>query len=130
MSQTKYHCLACDTILPNTRAKEAHCRQAEKNGHRPVIAPFEETNYGDAVACDFCNGNGDACYGGVIIGSSAVCGECCEKYGYYNEDYEYRDEIDHVFDRTKTFRENVLTWRKAKYGSEDLILRFYPGMGE
>ena len=45
-------------------------------------------NGGDVVICDFCNG-GDETMGGVIVGSSAVCGDCTDRYGYDKEDYEY-----------------------------------------
>ena len=36
-------------------------------------------NMGDLVICDFCNSDGKYSTGGVMIGSSAVCGKCCEK---------------------------------------------------
>ena len=39
---------------------------------------MEIINIGDDVYCDFCNSDGEDSYGGVLIGSNAVCGHCCE----------------------------------------------------
>ena len=50
-------------------------------------------NLGDTVICDFCNADGLLSKGGVVIGSNAVCGDCCDKYDYYND-----KEVDEVFD--------------------------------
>ena len=78
------------------------------------------TNYGEVVACDFCN-EGEESTGGVLIGSYAVCGDCSEKNGYYNETYEYKNEITEHFNTEQTFRENVLEYRKKSYGTRDAI---------
>ena len=80
----------------------------------------ESTNYGEVVACDFCNG-GEESAGGVMMGSYAVCGDCSEKNGYYKNSYQYKDEIDEFFDTEKTFRDNVLEYRQKVYGTRDLI---------
>ena len=77
-------------------------------------------NYGEVVACDFCN-FGEETKGGVLIGSYAVCGDCSDKNGYYDKDYENADEIDEHFNKEKTFRENVLDYRKRVYGTSDAI---------
>ena len=34
------------------------------------------------VICDFCNGDGMESLGGVLIGSYAVCGNCCARDNY------------------------------------------------
>ena len=80
----------------------------------------ETHNYGEVVACDFCN-EGEESHGGVLISSNAICGDCCEKHGYDKDDYEYSDEVDIIFDKDKTFRENVLEYRKEAYGTSDAI---------
>ncbi len=82
-----------------------------------------EQNVGDLVVCDFCNGDGKLSKGGVLIGSNAICGDCSDKNGYYKADYEYKDEISKVFDKDKTFQENVLEHRKETYGSSDGIIQ-------
>lgn len=63
---------------------------------------------GDVVCCDFCN-LGDDTMGGVMIGSNAVCGDCCKKNDYY---FDKANDVDYYFDRNKTFKENVLQYRK------------------
>ena len=78
----------------------------------------ESTNYGEVVACDFCN-YGEESMGGVLIGSYAICGDCSDKNGYYKD--ENNSDIDKVFDNSKTFKDNVLEYRKEVYGSSDLI---------
>ena len=78
-------------------------------------------NYGDVVACDFCN-YGEESKGGVLIGSYAVCGDCSEKRGYYKD--ETNAEIDLVFDNSKTFKQNVLDHRKKEHGSSNLVMTF------
>tara|TARA_R110000824_G_scaffold2234_7_gene10464 strand:- start:1764 stop:2027 length:264 start_codon:yes stop_codon:yes gene_type:complete len=78
----------------------------------------ETTNYGDVVACDFCN-YGEESMGGVLIGSYAICGECCDSRGYYKD--EHSADVTETFDTSKTFRDNVLEYRKKVYGSSDLI---------
>ena len=85
----------------------------------------EQTNYGEVVCCDFCN-QGEESKGGVMIGSNAVCGTCCESKGYYKDDYKYKDEIDLIFDKDKTFKQNVLEYRKKTYGTSDLIVTIIP----
>ena len=106
-------------------------------------------NYGDVVACDFCN-YGEESKGGVLIGSYAVCGDCSEKRGYYKDETngdvdlifdleteagendtivkkaedETNAEIDLVFDNSKTFKQNVLDHRKKEHGSSNLVMTF------
>jgi len=63
---------------------------------------------GDAVCCDFCN-FGEDTMGGVMIGSNAICGDCCKKNDYY---YDKAEDVDYYFDRNRTFKENVLKYRK------------------
>ena len=70
-------------------------------------------NYGEVVACDFCN-YGEESKGGVLIGSYAVCGDCSEKRGYYKDEKS----------NSKTFKQNVLDYRKKEYGSSDLTMTF------
>ena len=76
------------------------------------------SNLGDTVICDFCNADGSISKGGVMIGSNAVCGDCCDKYNYYND-----KEVDEVFDREKTFQENVCDYRKKTTGTSDGIMQ-------
>ena len=52
-----------------------------------------------------------------MIGSNAVCGDCCDKYDYYND-----KEVDEVFDRDKTFQENVCDYHKKTTGTSDGII--------
>ena len=91
------------------------------------FAVIHTINAGEEVCCDGCNGpypeNGDAINGGVIIGSSAYCQACSDKYGYDSEDYEHADEIDEIMDKEKTFKQNVLDYRKKMTGSTDGITR-------
>ena len=75
-------------------------------------------NLGDTVVCDFYNADGSLSKGGVMIGSNAVCGDCCDKYNYYND-----KEVDEVFDRDKTFQENVCDYRKRTTGTSDGIMQ-------
>ena len=85
---------------------------------------MEEFNYGQVVVCDHCNGpEGKNLMGGVIVGSPAVCGECCDRYGYYNPNYEYADEIDEIWSKDKTFHDNVLDYRQRVSGSKDMIIQ-------
>ena len=85
---------------------------------------MEEFNYGQVVVCDHCNGpEGKNLMGGVLVGSHAVCGECCDRYGYYNPNYEYADEIDEIWSKDKTFHDNVLAYRQRVSGSKDMIVR-------
>ena len=77
------------------------------------------------VACDFCN-EGEDTLGGVLIGSTAVCGNCSEKNeftckGVPNQAYEYKNEISKYFDNGKTFQENVEEYRLEQYGTRDAI---------
>ena len=78
---------------------------------------METIDIGDFVCCDFCNSNGEDSYGGVLIGSNAICGKCCEKHGYTKPDYKYKDEISEIFPKDKTFRENVLIYRLRTTGT-------------
>ena len=85
----------------------------------------EENNFGEVVCCDGCNGPYDNMMGGYIIGSSAYCADCGDKYGYDNPDYEYKDEIVEFFDKEKTFKENVLDFRKRTTGTTDAFQRIF-----
>ncbi len=97
------------------------------SGLKPVYSQAESHNYGQVVCCDGCNGPyGDNVNGGALIGSSAMCGECCDKYGYDKPDYKYSDEVDEVWDKEKTFKQNVLDYRTKTYGTPDLITTFIP----
>ena len=78
-----------------------------------------EQNIGELVVCDFCNADGKESKGGVLVGSYAICGKCTDKHGYLKDDYEYKDEIAEVFDKDKTFQENVLAYREKTYGTRD-----------
>ena len=81
---------------------------------------------GDVVCCDFCN-LGEDTMGGVMIGSNAVCGNCCEKNGYY---LDRADDVDYFFDRNKTFKENVLKYRKDNARNKiNSTLKFRIGEG-
>jgi len=81
----------------------------------------EVINIGDEVCCDGCNGPyGDNMNGGVIIGRSAYCGECADKYDYY-----LAKDIDEVMDLNKSFKDNVLEYRKRTTGSSDGITRIF-----
>ena len=83
-------------------------------------------NSGDTVCCDGCNGPyGDNMNGGVIIGRSAYCGECADKYHYYSSDYEHKHEINEYMDLNKSFKDNVLEYRKRTTGSSDGIMRIF-----
>ena len=83
-------------------------------------------NSGDVVCCDGCNGPyGDNINGGVIIGHSAYCGECADKYHYYSSDYEHKHEINEYMDLNKSFKDNVLEYRKRTTGSSDGIMRIF-----
>ena len=45
-------------------------------------------NYGEVVVCDGCNGPyGKNIKGGALVGSYAMCGECCDRYSYDKPDY-------------------------------------------
>ena len=81
-------------------------------------------NYGEVVVCDGCNGPyGKNIKGGVLVGSYAMCGECCDKYGYDKADYEYKDEVSEVWNKDKTFHDNVIDYRQRAYGTKDLIVK-------
>jgi len=81
----------------------------------------EVINIGDEVCCDGCNGPyGDNMNGGVIIGHSAYCGECADKYDYYLD-----KDIDEVMDLNESFKDNVLEYRKRTTGSSDGITRIF-----
>ena len=86
-----------------------------------------EINAGSAVCCDGCNGPYDEnkMNGGVIIGSSAYCQECSDRYGWEAKDYEYADEVTEVMDKDKTFEQNVLDYREKMTGSTNAISRIY-----
>ena len=82
---------------------------------------IEVINIGDEVCCDGCNGPyGDNMNGGVIIGRSAYCGECADKYDYYLD-----KDIDEVMDLNESFKDNVLEYRKRTTGSSDGITRIF-----
>ena len=107
-----------------------HCDEAEeiftKEGLFNGAKLVEVINSGDTVCCDGCNGPyGDNVNGGVIIGRSAYCGECADKYHYYSSDYEHKHEIDEVMDLNKSFKDNVLEYRKRMTGSSDGIMRIF-----
>ena len=77
------------------------------------------------VVCDFCNEGADS-YGGVLVGSTAICGNCSEKNGFTsegipNQAYEFKDEISKYFDKDKTFQENVEEYRLKHIGTRDAI---------
>jgi len=72
----------------------------------------DKDDYGDVVICDGCNG-GEESLGGALLGSYAMCGECCEEYKYY-------EKADEVFNKTLSFKQNVLDWRQKTYGSSHL----------
>jgi hypothetical protein len=97
----------------------------KENNMKLITDETESYNYGEEVACDGCN-EGEGSMGGCLTGSYAMCGDCCKKYGYDKPDYEYADEINEIFDKEKTFRENVLDYRERTYGSRDLILSITP----
>ena len=87
---------------------------------------MEKMNLGDFVCCDFCN-YGEDTYGGVLIGSNAVCGACSEQNGFYDDDYQYKDDIKEYFSMQNTFKENVLEFRKRTTGTtnaEIVITKF------
>ena len=81
------------------------------------------------LVCDFCNEGADS-YGGVLVGSTAICGNCSEKNGFTNEGipnqaYEFKDEISKYFDNDKTFQENVEEYRLEQYGTKDAVTIIY-----
>lgn len=82
-------------------------------------------NIGQDVICDFCNSDGEESNGGVLIGTSAVCGLCCKQYGYDKDDYEHKGDIAEIFPKSKTFKENVLEYRLRTTGSKngEIIIR-------
>ena len=78
-------------------------------------------NYGDIVICDSC-GSDHETYGGVLsIGGNATCGTCCEDRDYYNE--ENKKYVAEYFDKNKTFKQNVLDYRRRVYGTSNLIVQ-------
>jgi len=107
-----------------------HCDEAEeiftKEGLFNGAKLVDVINSGDTVCCDGCNGPyGDNMNGGVIIGRSAYCGECADKYHYYSSDYEHKHEINEYMDLNKSFKDNVLEYRKRTTGSSDGIMRIF-----
>ena len=107
-----------------------HCDEAEeiftKEGLFNGAKLVDVINSGDTVCCDGCNGPyGDNMNGGVIIGRSAYCGECADKYHYYSSDYEHKHEINEFMDLNKSFKDNVLEYRKRTTGSSDGIMRIF-----
>ena len=86
----------------------------------------EIIDIGDMVCCDFCN-YGDESMGGVLIGSHAICGDCCDKYGYDKPDYEHAHEVDRIFPKDKTFKENVLNLRQETTGQTSGIIEIVSG---
>lgn len=86
---------------------------------------MEIIDIGEEVHCDFCN-EGEDSMGGVIVGSNAVCGKCTKKYEYDKPDYKYADEIGVIFDKKKTFKENVLQYRELMYGSRNGTIEIMP----
>ena len=91
----------------------------------------EVINAGEEVCCDGCNGpypeNGDKINGGVIIGGSAYCQSCIDKYGYNDDDKSnfFPDIQIQAMDENKTFKQNVLDYRKKMTGTTDGITRIY-----
>ena len=124
-------CCGAEIILSDicSECKE-HCDEAEeiftKGGLFDGAKLVEVINSGDTVCCDGCNGPyGDNINGGVIIGSSAYCGECADKYHYYSSNYEHKHEINEFMDLNKSFKDNVLEYRKRTTGSSDGIMRIF-----
>lgn len=79
-------------------------------------------NAGPVVCCDMCNCPGEDCYGGVILGSTAVCGCCCERYNSHTS-----PDADVLLNPTRTFKENILAYREQQYGSSDCVITlFFP----
>lgn len=72
---------------------------------------------GEFVACDFCN-YGEETLGGVMVGTYAICGDCAKTISH-------PEEIQMVFDQTKTFRQNVLNYRQEAYGETEAKIEFY-----
>tara|TARA_R100001082_G_scaffold44518_1_gene23709 strand:- start:8577 stop:8861 length:285 start_codon:yes stop_codon:yes gene_type:complete len=77
------------------------------------------------VVCDFCNEGADT-FGGVLVGGTAICGNCSEKQKMTindepNMNYEFADEITKYFNNKKTFQENVEQHRLEQYGTRDAI---------
>ena len=44
-------------------------------------------------------------------------------YSYYKPDYKYKDEVSEVWDKDKTFHDNVIDYRQRVYGTKDLIVK-------
>lgn len=88
-------------------------------GNRPEGNVIEDNEYshnaGDMVACDFCN-EGEETMGGLLIGSYAICGDCAKTISH-------PEEITERFDENKTFRQNVLEYRKRAYGFTEAITK-------
>ena len=95
-----------EEILSSITAKQVvsynkwYTTMFEKIGGVEVV----DLNQNEEVACDFCN-EGEDSMGGVIIGSWAICGNCAKGLSH-------PEEIDEHFDPSKTFRENVLAYRR------------------
>lgn len=92
-------------------------------------------NIGDVVVCDFCNKDGAKVDGGVILGSYAICGECCNKYKYWEwDDYKglmvgLNNDVKEVFQPVgkgdTTFKNYVLDYRERTTGSSNGISVIY-----
>ena len=80
-------------------------------------------NAGEVVVCDGCNDDGKLSKGGVLIGSSAFCGKCTSRNKWDQPDYEYANEVTKIFNKEKTFHQNVLDYRLKTYGSSDLTVQ-------
>lgn len=89
-------------------------------------------NFGDVVACDFCN-YGEETMGGVLMGSYAVCGDCGQKHKYIKvngDSIEYTEKAKkesdkgeiQLWDLEKSFRENVLEFRMKTTGTSNLTI--------
>lgn len=118
-----------DNDICSACKEHAHAVDDEEPENKSIFDDFvlvNKTNIGDVVVCDGCNGPYEEnIMGGAIIGSSAYCGECCDRYGYNLPDYEYKNEISEILDEKSTFKENVLNYRKRMTGSSDGIMRIY-----
>lgn len=86
----------------------------------PEDAKRQTENLGPVVACDYCN-YGEETLGGVLLGSYAVCGDCTKSSKILEEDFEDKEHIVEIWDKKKTFKENVLEYRKRTTGTEDAI---------
>ena len=108
MSDKKY-CLNCGSLL-GLDCGDAEPDYNENYCSKGCYQVVKVIDIGDFVCCDFCNSDGEDSHGGVMVGSNAVCGICCEKNGYYKSDYKYKGEIGEFFPKDKTFKETVLEY--------------------